>query len=287
MTDFSIPDFRKLVRDADTEKIRHLRDDTYIININGEDEIVELATRATKTKVGDLHSLLDLALGSHARAILVSETEIRLVMNDLSGLGALAYDEDGPDNATPAELLTRGGRVDALTGAAGVAQRWGHVLPLNHHPAFLEVGALRKSRDFTHKQLIRALRTTLADFVDSSTLNNLRALDLSVSETGTSVVRNGDAGMGRAVVQQVRQQNGQGTVPDEITLSVPVYDMTGVRADRYPVRIIVEVDPAGGTPVFTLTAVHNDIVAAQDAALDKIINDCAKVFPLVLRGTLN
>ncbi|AWT34561.1 hypothetical protein DM785_02590 [Deinococcus actinosclerus] len=294
MSDFNIPDLRKLVEDASAKKVQKLEQHTYLVNVNGVDEIIEMPTAPAQTTLGDLSSLLIVARGSHARAILVSGTQVALIMNDDN---EVIQDEGDNKAGTPlhevvgepapqpdGEALDRVS-VDAFTGWQ-VMDRWTHTLPLTLHPAFEMVAAMRKPQEYGHRALIRLLRTTLAGFIDDSTLNILRALQIDGASKGTSVVSNGDSGLGRSVTQAVRTQNGQGSLPDEITLNVPVYDLRELRDQRHAIKVVLEVDPNDGDPRFTLTAVHNDVVAAQEAALNSIVEDCERSFPLVLRGAL-
>lgn len=299
MTDFSIPDFRNLVDDASKNKVRHIRGSTYLLNVNGEDIIQDLPTPPAQTTLGSLASLLLLSRGSHARAVLVAPAQVTLVMNDdherLDVIQIAVDDgekgmplesvigEDAPEQVA-GEILD-GLSVDHFTGYDTV-DRWAHTLPLTTHPAFDVVAGLRKSQTFRHRDLIMLLRTTLAGFIDSETLNTLRAIQIEGSSNGVSRIGNGDAGLGRTVTQAARTNNGQSTIPDEITLTIPVYDLQELREERHAVRVVLEVDPNDGTPLFTLTAVHNDVIAAQEAALQGVVDTCEAHFPLVLRAEL-
>ncbi len=176
--------------------------------------------------------------------------------------------------------------VDAFVGKEA-ADRWEHHLPLVKHPAFVEVEKMVATRDIGQAALVRLFRTTLAGFVDTATVNTFRTLDLKASEDGRSTINNGDSGLDRSLVRQVRTANGE-QVPDEITLSVPVYDLAEEREERASVRVVVEATPGkdGGAPTFALTALHNDVVAAEEAAQRRLIHLCEEKFPLVLRGDL-
>lgn len=294
MSDVNIPDFRKLVEDASKNKVQQIQGQTFLMNLNGEDEIVELPTRPAQTVLGDLASLLLLSRGSHARAVLVAPTQVALVMNDDHERQEVVETSAGEDEGmplekviaedTPGEILD-GVSVDHFTGWDAV-DRWTHVLPLATHPAFDIVAGLRKSQTYTHRALIMLLRTTLAGFIDDSTLNTLRAIKIEGGSQGTSRIGNGDIGLGRSVTQVARANNGEASIPDEITLNVPVYDLTDLREERHPVRVVLEVDPGDGDPKFTLTAVHNDVVAAQEKSLNNIVDTCDAHFPLVLRAQL-
>ena len=70
--------------------------------------------------------------------------------------------------------------------------------------------------------------------------------------------------MGRSITAKV---SGEGEIPEEVTLEVPVYSTPGETA-RYAVRCSVEVDP--GTGRFTLAPPPDELTRVQTLALASI-----------------
>lgn len=148
---------------------------------------------------------------------------------------------------------------------------WGATLPLANHPAFTELEALQRSRDFTQSQLVNFLRAKLNGHVKEETIQHFRHLKLVGDSQGTQVKAQGHESVGKSIQQKVLTEIG-GVIPDEITVQVPVYDLDEVRDELYSVTVLVDVEPdEDGRAVFTLTTVQNTLRKAEFDALEHIV----------------
>ncbi|WP_034382981.1 hypothetical protein [Deinococcus sp. YIM 77859] len=154
--------------------------------------------------------------------------------------------------------------------ASSPTDRWTTTLALPLHPAFKRVQSFAQLTKLDQKTLVRLLRTELGEHVQATVISTFATLRFTSSSDGTSSVKPASTALDSRIVRQVRADAGQ-DVPDTITLHVPVYDIPEARADSYPVTVYVEYDH--DAEAFLLLAVHNDLRAAQESAVHKIINN--------------
>lgn len=161
----------------------------------------------------------------------------------------------------------------------GTGARWRHTLPLPHHPAFVRVTSLARTETFNQRDLIRFLRAELNGHVSDHVVEHFRTLKLRTDGEGNSVLAKGREAVDRRIQQHVTAAAGQ-EIPDEITVTVPVYDLDETRADLHPVTILVEPRATeDGAVEFELTTVLNTLRTAQRDALDAIVVHLKALLP--------
>ena len=100
---------------------------------------------------------------------------------------------------------------------------------------------------------------------------------LNLRVTGSSDVttnaRPTSVALDSKITRQVQGENGT-AVPEIITVHLPVYDVRELRADRYSVQVYVEYDHDKN--VFWLSAVHDQLRAAQEKAVESVITALEK-----------
>lgn len=179
--------------------------------------------------------------------------------------------------ATAVAVFYSPDRITAV--CAGALLRWRHDLPLPRHPAFARLQRMTTTDAFNQRQLIRMLRADLNGHVDDTIVEQFRTLKLRTDGEGTSVVAKGREAVDRRIQQQVTAAAGQ-EIPDEIHVTVPVYDLDEARDDLHAVTLLVDVRTGDdGQPVFELTTVLNTLKAAERAALDGLIASLKRVLP--------
>jgi hypothetical protein len=146
----------------------------------------------------------------------------------------------------------------------------GHSLPLPQHPAFKRVVGLQSTQQFDQRSLVRFLRAELNGHVEEHVIEQFRALKLDIGDEGESVIAKGREAVARRVRQKVLQDTGN-DIPDEIVVTVPVYDVEGFRDHLKAITILIDVGLREGSPVFEATAVHNDVRAAERDALMEVV----------------
>lgn len=151
----------------------------------------------------------------------------------------------------------------------GSDMRWRHTLSLPLHPAFEALQYLTRTNTFTQKELIRFLRATLNGHVADHVVEKFRALKLSTDGETNSVMAKGREAVDKRIQQKVTAAAGA-EVPDEVTVTVPVYDLDECRAAVYPITLLVEATTEDGSVVFEVTTVLNSLREAQRAALDEL-----------------
>lgn len=148
-----------------------------------------------------------------------------------------------------------------------------HTIPLPLHPVFERVSALRSTKQFTQRELIRWLRAEMNGYVSEDTINVLRSLKLSSSSDGESVIQHGNEAVSRKVLERIEAESGR-AVPDSIKVHMPVYDLDEMREHKHSVTILVDcttrTTDKGTVPVFELTAVHSEVKDALSHALSTI-----------------
>ena len=116
-------------------------------------------------------------------------------------------------------------------------------------------------------EFIRVLRVTLGDVAPAELLEAMRMLRFSSADDGKSSVRTGHESLGRTVMRSasIGGVEGEGNViPDEVTMSVNVYEDLDYERYRRSVRCVVEVTFGEQGPVFALIPVGGELKRAQD-----------------------
>lgn len=142
-------------------------------------------------------------------------------------------------------------------------------LDLSHSTPWLRlsaIGAKLRGEPLEHKAFLRLLRIELAGCLAPIDLyDKVKRVTFENGQTVTAnVSRNKAESMGRAINAAV---SGEGEIPEEVTLAVPVYSTPGETA-RYPVRCSVEVEPLSGT--FALAPLPDELAKVQALALTAI-----------------
>lgn len=172
--------------------------------------------------------------------------------SDLSAIIGFAVDcEDGKPEIWYSRkevrvLLQRAKRRDYVT------------LPLRYSPQLLSLQSLEKGAAilFSQKDFIRLLRVCLAGCVPPALIDALRQIKFRINQTGESEVRHTKASIGRSLEAELQ---GSGTIPEEIRLTVPIFDGFLVQQPRF-VTCAIEVDPQAEK--FSLTPLPGQIEAA-------------------------
>ena len=126
--------------------------------------------------------------------------------------------------------------------------------------------ALEGGKPLDHKPFLRLLRIDLSGTMPPGVLYDRvkRVAFDNGSIVTADVSRNKAESMGRSITAKV---SGEGEIPEEVTLEVPVYSTPGETA-RYAVRCSVEVDPGSGR--FTLAPLPDELTRVQALALASI-----------------
>lgn len=144
-------------------------------------------------------------------------------------------------------------------------------LSLEESDVFKVIRSLREQKRWLEqKPFIRLLRIDLARTLDPvMLLDKVRRVkfDNGVATTG-EITRNRES-LGREITSKVE---AGGEIPEEVTLSVPVYKTQG-ETDRYPLRCTVEVDPAQGA--FQLLPLPDEIERVVQMAVASIADRLA------------
>ncbi len=215
--------------------------------IDGEIQEIELPIPPRDHKAGSLEDLMNLANRFAADAsspcapvVWYDHERVVLVIDDFART-------DDDENAYPY-------RVEKAT------------LELEVSDVFAALVKLRDNKPlFNQKDFIRLLRIQLAGTLDPARLLNVvRRVKFENGVTTTGEKTKNRESMGREINAAV---SAEGDIPDEVTLSVPVYK-TLRETDRYPVRCSVEVEPMEG--VFRLMPLPDEIERVRNMALDSI-----------------
>jgi hypothetical protein len=144
-----------------------------------------------------------------------------------------------------------------------------HTLPLPLHPVFELLQGHTTTKTYTQRELIRFLRAQLNAYVEESTIEQFRHLNLNTSGEGSSVVDKGRAGVSRSVMQTIRSKESE--IPDSITVTAPVYEIDEMLYEPFEVKLLVDCLPDDdGRPVFELTTVHSTLENARNRALEHL-----------------
>ena len=206
------------------------------------------------------------------------------VITEQNGVIELTTDE----NAPTAEIYYSAAKVELLVQNFGSYYRTlKHTLPLPLHPVYKKLEALQVTKRFTQTALIRFLRAELNANVDAATIEVFRNLKLSSKGEGNSVVEQGRSSISRSLQQAVKSERGD-VIPDELTVTTPVYDLDEMRTQRLSVTVLVDCLPdEHGTPVFELTTVHSSLQAARYDALQTVAFELHKGPYAVIYGQLS
>jgi len=170
---------------------------------------------------------------------------------DTDGPPAVWYDE----NAVVLVIDDDGHRLETAT------------LALETSDVFRVLECLAKTKaKHDQKAFIRLLRVELAGTLDPVVLlEKVRKVRFENGVTTEAVSARQRESMGRSITSQVSTDGGD--LPDEVTLSVPVYKTAGERAP-VPFRCSVEVDPADGT--FRLLPLPDELERVRQVAVARI-----------------
>ena len=141
-------------------------------------------------------------------------------------------------------------------------------LTLQTSDVFATLRKLAASRTpMEQKQFMRLLRIDLAGTLDPGVLlNKVRKVDFTaISTVKASSSANRQESLGRTLLSEVKSDGGD--IPEQVTLSVPVYKTHGER-EAYPCRCSVEVDPGEGT--FVLRPLPDEIERVEQFAVASI-----------------
>nr|MBA3890155.1 hypothetical protein [Gemmatimonadaceae bacterium] len=161
--------------------------------------------------------------------------------------------------------------IVAVLELASTYLRWQHEMRLPRHPAFARLQRLTNTEVVNQRSLIRLLRADLNGHVDDRVVEQFRTLNLKVEGGGQAVIAKGREGVDRRIQQEVTAAHGA-EIPDEIVVTVPVYDLDEARGDLHEVTLLVDVRPGDDSQaVFELTAVLNTLKSAESVALDRLV----------------
>jgi hypothetical protein len=194
------------IEDGDNRRIRHV--------INGEVIERDLPAPPRAHSVGCLADLIELANRFHAE-----ESRLPVVWFDAAAV-VLVIDDDGH-------------RLEHAT------------MKLEVSDAFAKLTELRTSKTWhEQKDFVRLLRIDLAGTLEQTVLlERVRKLKFENGVITSSEVGRQKESLGREITSRV--EAGQGELPEEVLLSVPIYKTLG-ETERHPVRCSVEVDPPMG-----------------------------------------
>lgn len=132
--------------------------------------------------------------------------------------------------------------------------------PLTHSGRLNRLSQLeREKTSFDQKRFVRLLRIELG-MANDPIVAKFRKLDWKVADDSTGNVQHGKDRMGKAIQAEVQ---GVDELPEEISVSVPVYQEAGERQE-YVVRCAVEIDPIN--QLFFLIPLPEEIQKAIDNA---------------------
>lgn len=137
-----------------------------------------------------------------------------------------------------------------------------------------QAGVCRSQKDF-----IRDLRVIYRNCLsDNSLINNLRGIKWGNSDTGGAEIQHGKESMGRQIINQVQ---GMDIIPEEITLTLPVFENHPFRTT---IQCAVDINPEARS--FALTPFPQEVHNAMENTLDDILLGLDKdKFPPAFRGS--
>jgi hypothetical protein len=130
-------------------------------------------------------------------------------------------------------------------------------------------------KNVSQKDLIFLLRTTFRDSLGlaGDLVAILRNVKFKVEEAGGSEIQHGKSSIGKSLSAEI---NGTKTLPEYVTLTVPVFAQAGVQQIRMPVECALEPDAA--TQTFRL--------AALPGAIERAVGDGERKLKVILEEGL-
>lgn len=149
--------------------------------------------------------------------------------------------------------------------------------PLVQSTQFKEIARV-SSKPMPQKDFIRLLRVIFRGcLADSSILNNFRNIQWSASENGGSDIQHGRESLGRQITASVQ---GIQTIPEEITLTIPLFENHGFLSS-----IECAIDISVESRSFAITPFPQQLHHAMEATLDDILLQFSKEgYPPAFRG---
>lgn len=145
--------------------------------------------------------------------------------------------------------------------------------PLVTSDVFDRLRAIARGKEkFEQKAFVRLLRIDLAGTLDPvMLLEKVRRVKFENGVQTVGSVAKQRESFGRSITSEVSTDGGD--LPDEVTLSVPVYKTMGQR-EAYPLRCSVEVDPGEGT--FRLLPLPDELERVGHVAVSSIARDLSE-----------
>lgn len=175
------------------------------------------------------------------------------------------------DMAAAVEVFANSDFITARISDDVLRRGWTVGMPLPRHPAFSRLTRLARTEAFTQRTLIRLLRAEFNGHVNDAIIERFRTLKLTVEGGGQSVQAQGRAAVDKRIQQAIADERGA-EIPDEITVTVPVYDLDETRNDLRNVTVLVECLPdEDGRASFELTTVLTTLRDAEAEARDVLL----------------
>ncbi len=195
-------------------------------------------------RVSSLFDLINLATR------FATETDTDPLNSDDHGFPVVWYDE----KQVVLLIDDTGHRVETATLALTESEVFSRVRDLANSPEW-----------FAQKDFVRLLRIDLAGTLPASVLlNQVRKVSFAQGQTTTGEVRRNQESMGREITSKV---HSDGEIPEEVTLSVPVYCTAG-ECDHYAIRCALEVDTT--RCAFQLVPLPDEVQRVQQLAIKSI-----------------
>lgn len=142
-------------------------------------------------------------------------------------------------------------------------------LPLRKSSAYQKVLQLAGTPLATQQQLIQLLRVELTGVNGrNDLLTAVRSIKFKQSAEGHSNIQHGNESMGRIIENEV---TGAGNLPEELHVTLPLYDNPGERGKQYVIDLDLEIIAADSK--FRLKPLPDSLEAAQASALESIRNE--------------
>lgn len=219
------------------------------------------------------------------------EAPVHPLRSTFADTGSLAVfvNAEVEHGTSAAELFASRDEITARMTDEHLRAGWTAHMPLPRHPSFKRLAQLVRTTEFTQRTLIRLLRAEFNGHVDDTIIERFRTLKLTVEGGGSSVQAQGRAAVDKRIQKAIADERGT-EIPDEIRVTVPVYDLDEMRGDVRTVSVLVECLPDDdGRAVFELTTVVNDLRAAEADARDVLVANLraalAETVPIYLGET--
>ena len=182
----------------------------------------------------------------------------------LSNRESIAYEHGGEVKYQPIPLPPRVHTVDSVADLINATKRWGIDsviwispggltlivndkgdredrvrLTLKPGAIFSVIQALATKAKLSQEGLILLLRTTLRGAANQpAILAAVRKVKFRVSKSGHSDLQHGNESLGHEIEMEV---TGADAIPDDLTISMPVYSNPGEEAKRYSLALTLEI----------------------------------------------